>query len=58
MKDKLRSEIFKSIKNLAKEHSDVHVKDLLSQTRLKSFQVNEDIISYDYSKQRITEERL
>lgn len=58
MKDKLRSEIFKSIKNLAKEHSDVHVKDLLSQTRLKSFQVNEDIISYDYSKQRITEEGL
>ena len=55
------SEIFKSlerIKKLSEESRGLQIKDLINSTRLKRLSVHNDLVSYDYSKQRITQKTL
>lgn len=53
-----RNIILDSIKVLAKEHKKIHVKDLIDKKRLSRFQISEDKLSLDYSKQIISNEGL
>lgn len=58
MEDSIRKEVFNSIKLQASKHADIHIKDLLDKKRLEEFQVHSKYLSFDYSKQRLTEETL
>ena len=52
------SPIYKSLVNLSQDTTDIHLRDLLNKSRLESFCINGDLLSFDFSKQRITEEVL
>ena len=58
LKGTTRNEILESIKLLANKHDSIHIKDLVNKERLSNFQINTDQLSYDYSKQRLTQEVL
>jgi|TARA_B110000116_G_scaffold233000_1_gene216685 glucose-6-phosphate isomerase len=58
MKSKVRNEILESIKLLANKYDALHIKDLVNKERLSNFQVHTDQLSYDYSKQRLTQDIL
>mgnify|MGYP002881466670 CR=1 FL=1 len=52
------SPIYESLVNLSQDTADIHLRDLLNKSRLESFCINGDLLSFDFSKQRITEEVL
>ena len=54
MKKLVRNNISKSINLLAQKDNKIHIKELLSKERIDSFQIKTDLLSFDYSKQRIT----
>jgi glucose-6-phosphate isomerase len=54
----ISNQILHSIELLAKEYETTHIKNLLSKERLLNFQINTNQLSYDYSKQRLTQEAL
>ena len=58
MKDDLRGEILKSVKLLASKNSDIKIKDIINTERLTEFSITTDLLSYDFSKQRITKDVL
>jgi glucose-6-phosphate isomerase len=58
MKKNLNSGILESVKSLALLNKNLHIKDLLKKNRLEKFKINTDLLSFDYSKQRITAEVL
>jgi len=58
MKDELRGDILKSIKRLASQVSDIKIKDIINAKRLKEFSITTDLLSFDFSKQRITKDTL
>ena len=58
MKDELRGDILKSIKRLASKDSNIKIKDIINEKRLKEFSVTTDLLSFDFSKQRITKDTL
>ena len=58
MKDDLRGEILKSVKLLASKNSDIKIKDIINTERLTEFSITTDLLSYDFSKQRITKDIL
>ena len=58
MKGDQRGEILKSIKLLASQNSDIRIKDIINSERLKEFSITTDLLSYDFSKQRVTKNIL
>ena len=58
MKANQKKELLESIKTLANKDSRLKIKDLLDKKRLSEFYTATEYLSYDYSKQRITEEGL
>ena len=58
MKGDNREEILKSIKLLASQNSDIKIKDIINSERLKEFSITTDLLSYDFSKQRVTKNIL
>ena len=58
MKGDHREEILKSIKLLASQNSDIKIKDIINSERLKEFSITTDLLSYDFSKQRVTKNIL
>ena len=58
MKNNKRIKIYKYIKTLAKEEEGLLVKEIIDDERLKNFKVSTGLLSYDFSKQRISQKSL
>ena len=53
-----KMDILKSIRSLRDRTIDISIEDSLSPERLSKFQVSNDLLSFDFSKQRITQDVL